>query len=228
VTRNPSDRIESANQLVFSVGQRFFVRGHAGGGTRLMADLVTAVDWNFAGGGGLGNLFVEGRLFPVGPVSSHVRAAFDPERAAFEEAEVGLHFRLRVPRRIARAASLNATYRYLGNPPLFAESVRGEQSTQQVGGTELNQVTWTARLELSERVRLSYSAVLSLVSGEGFIRNRGLLEYVSKCRCWGIGVSVSHERRQGYSGGFEIRFLGLGDERSNLFDGGFGTGLNVY
>ncbi len=227
VTRNPSDRIESANQLVFSVGQRFFARDRPGQGPRLKADVVTAVDWDFAGGRGLGNLTVEGRLFPVGPLSGHVRGAFDPERTAFEEAEIGLNLRLLVPGRIARAATLSTTYRYVGNPPLFAESVRGSGSNQKIGGTELSQLNWNARIELTSRIRLSYSAVFSLVSDEGFIRNRGLLEYVSKCRCWGIGVSVTQERRQGFGGGFEIRFLGLGDERSNLFDGGIGAGLNL-
>jgi len=160
-------------------------------------------------------------------LSGHVRGAFDPERTAFEEAEIGLNLRLLVPGRIARAATLSTTYRYVGNPPLFAESVRGSGSNQKIGGTELNQLNWNARIELTSRIRLSYSAVLSLVSGEGFNRNRGLLEYVSKCRCWGIGVSVTQERRQGFGGGFEIRFLGLGDERSNLFDGGIGAGLNL-
>ena len=226
VTRNPSDRIKSANQLVFALGQRFFVRDRAGRGPRLQADVVTGVDWNFAGGEGLGNLYVEGRLFPVGPFSSHVRGAFDPEKPAFEEAEIGLNFHLLVPGRIARRATLGMTYRYLGNPPLFEETTRGAGTTREDGATEVSQLDWTARIELTSRIRLSYSAVFSLVSGEGFIRNRGLLEYVSKCRCWGIGVSVSEERRQGISGGFEIRFLGLGDEKSNLFDGGIGAGLN--
>ena len=227
VTRNPSDRIAKANQLVFAVGQRFFERSRAGQGSRLQADITTAVDWDFTNGGGLGNLYLEGRLYPVGPFSTHLLGTFNPDRAAFEEAEVGVKLRTLVPGRIARMATLSTTYRYVGQPPLFVESVRGTQSTTEIGGSELSQINWTARLELHARVRLSYSAVLSLVSGEGFIRNRGLVEYVSKCRCWGIGVSLSQERRQGYSGGFQIRFLGLGDDSSNLFDGGLGAGLNL-
>ena len=227
VTRNPSDRIESVNQLVLSLGQRFFVRDYAGQGPRLKADLVTAVDWDFEGEGGLGNLFAEARLFPVGPLSGHLRGAFDPEKVAFEEAEIGIKVDLPVRGWIARHASLGTTYRYVGNPPLFAESVRGKDKSKEIGGTELNQLDLNLRIEFTARVRLSYSSVYSLVSGEGFIRNRGLLEYVSKCRCWGIGVSVSHERRDGFRGGFEIRFLGLGDETSSLFDTGFGAGLNL-
>jgi hypothetical protein len=125
-----------------------------------------------------------------------------------------------------RAARLSTSYRYVSDPPLFAESVRGTESLQEVGANQISQVNWNAQVELTARIRLSYSAVLSLVDGEGFIGNHGLIEYVSKCRCWGIGVSLDHERRQGFSAGLEIRFMGLGDERSNLFDSGLRVGIS--
>ena len=225
VTRNPSDRIDETNQLVLGVGHRFFARDHAGQGPQLKADILTAIDWEFADGGGLGNIYVEGQLFPVGPLSSHVLATFNPETAVFEEGEIGLKFNLLVTGPFVRAVKLSTTYRYVANPPLFAEFVRGTESIEQVGATQVSQVTWNAQVELTSRIRLSYSAVLSLVSDEGFIRNDGLLEYVSKCRCWGIGLSIAQERRQGFSGGLEIRFMGLGDERSNLFDSGIRAGV---
>ena len=95
-----------------------------------------------------------------------------------------------------------------------------------MGDTELNQIDLTSQIELSARIRLSYRAVYSLVGLTGFIRNRGMIEYVSKCRCWGVGVSLYQERRIGFGGGFMIRFLGLGDDETELYDGGFGTGLS--
>ena len=226
VTRNPSDRIDETNQLVLGLGQRFFSRAHAGQAPRLAADLTTAIDWEFADGGGLGNIYIEGRLFPVGRISSHVRGTFNPESALFEEGEVGMNVSTLIPGPYVRAARLSTTYRYVANPPLFAEYVRGTESIQESGATQVSQVYWNAQVELTGRVRLSYSAVLSLVSGEGFIGQHGLVEYVSKCRCWGLGVSLDHERRQGFSGGFEIRFMGLGDERSNLFDSGLRAGVS--
>jgi lipopolysaccharide assembly outer membrane protein LptD (OstA) len=226
VTRNPSDRIDETNQLVLGLGQRFFSRAHAGQAPRLAADITTAIDWEFADDGGLGNIYVEGRLFPVGPISSHVRGTFNPETALFEEGEVGMNVSTLIPGPYVRAARLSTTYRYVANPPLFAEYVRGTESIEESGATQVSQVYWNAQVELTARVRLSYSAVLSLVSGEGFIGQHGLIEYVSKCRCWGLGVSLDHERRQGFSGGFEIRFMGLGDERSNLFDSGLRAGVS--
>ena len=53
-------------------------------------DLVTAIDWDFADSGGLGEIVAEGRMFPIGPFAGRVRAAFDPEAVAFEEGGVEL------------------------------------------------------------------------------------------------------------------------------------------
>ncbi|MFK7897460.1 MAG: LPS-assembly protein LptD [Myxococcota bacterium] len=226
VTRNPSDRIEEANQLVLGVGQRFFVRPGPGRGPRLAGDLITAIDWDFADGGGLGDILVEGRLFGLGPVSGRLRGAFNPETVAVKEGEAEFNVQLPVPRWLANNARVGARYRYLRRLPLFFEIVRGDLSTQKVGNSELNQLDLSGRIELSSRIRVTYRSVYSLIDNE-FIRQRGLVEYVSKCKCWGIGASVNLERRQGFGGGFEIRFLGLGEEKSNLFDGGFGAGLNL-
>lgn len=226
VTRNPSDRVRSANQIVVGLGQRFFTRSSAGRAPRLAGDLMTAIDWDFEDGGGLGDIIVEGRLFPIGPVSGRLRGAFNPETAVVKEGEAEVNMRLPVPQWLANSATLGARYRYVGRLPLFFETVRGDLSTQRVGNTELNQLDLSGRIEFSARIRLTYRSVYSLVDNE-FIRNRGILEYVSKCKCWGVGASVNHERRQGFGGGFEIRFLGLGEEKSNLFEGGFGAGLNL-
>ncbi len=226
VTRNPSDRVEAANQIVFGLGQRFFVRSGEGRAPRLAGDLITAIDWDFADGGGLGDILVEGRLFPIGPLSGRVRGAFNPETVAVKEGEAEVNVRLPVPRWLANNANIGARYRYLRRLPLFFETVRGDLSTQRIGNSELNQLDLSGRIEFSARIRVTYRSVYSLVDNE-FIRNLGVIEYVSKCKCWGVGASVNHERRQGFGGGFEIRFLGLGEEKSNLFEGGFGAGLNL-
>lgn len=227
VTRSPSDRIDNANQIVLALGQRFFARDRRGQGPRLLGDLVTALDWDFANGGGLGDLSFEARLFPRHGVGGRVRGAFNPEDAAFKEGEVGLDLGLPISGRVFRAINLGSSYRYRSELPNFTESVSGNLSDQGAGDSKLNQIDWQASLELTARIRLSYQGVYSFVDGTGFLQNRGLVEYVSKCRCWGVGVSVQHERDQGFGGGLEIRFLGLGDDASNLFEGGLGTGFHL-
>lgn len=227
VTRDPSDRIASANQLVAAVGQRFFSRDRRGRGARLLGDLVTAVDWDFTDGGGLGKVYVEGRLFPLRRIGSRVRGVVNPRSGTIHEGELGLSGLLPLPEGFVRRATLRGDYRYRRRVPLFAESFRGESGDIEAGDDKLNQLSWTARLELAWRVRLSYRGIYSFVEDGGFLRNEGTVEYVSKCRCWGFGVSIFQERQQGVSGGFQVRFLGLGDSSQDLFDGGLGAGLNL-
>jgi hypothetical protein len=226
VTRNPSDRIDAANEVVLGVGQRFFVRKGAGGVPRLRADIKTAVDWDFANGGGLGHLTFEGRLFSIGPVNSYLKGSFNPQRGAVDEGEAGMNVGLPIRGRVIEAVSIGANYHYLRKLPLFFETKIGTPSNERPSDDKLNQVDFNGRIQFGQRLRLGYSAIYSFTGKEGFIRNRGRIDYVSGCRCWGVGAILGYERTNGFSGGFEIRFLGLGDERSNLFNGGLGTGLN--
>jgi hypothetical protein len=171
-------------------------------------------------------MFGEARLLHLGPVASRLRGTFNPESKAFKEGEVELGVNWPLPGSFIRNVNLSTRYRYLRRLPAFFETVRGDTSESRAGDSELNQIDFNSKLELSARIRLSYRAVYSLVGLTGFIRNRGMVEYVSKCRCWGVGVGLYQERRIGFGGGFMIRFLGLGDDDTDLFDGGFGSGLN--
>jgi len=224
VTRNPSDRIDGVNQFVLSLGQKFYVRPNASSAPRLAADLITGVDWDFAGNRGLGNLYLEGRLFPGGPISIRARGAFDPEKVEVQEGEIGFEFQVPGVDRLVRSAHLGTNYRYRSQLPRFAESVRGNPSSTGNGDSVLNQLIANATVELTERIRLRYQLIYSFADNSGLILGRGILDYVSKCRCWGVGLSVFQERRQGVGGGIEIRFLGLGDGKGSLFDSGIGFG----
>ena len=229
VTRNPSDRTQSTNKLVLGLGQRFFAAADATSVPRLKADLTTAIDWNFSGANGLGNIVAEGRAFPMGPLSGRVRTVFDPEAIAFEEGGVELTLSKSSETFFVRGASFTSGYRYLRRPPIFFESdVSQPSSFRRSGNSELNQVDFRFQIELAWRLRLTYSGIYGLTQADqGFIRQGGLIEYVSKCKCWGVGLEIDHENRDGVRWGLIIRFIGMGDERSNLFEGGLGTGVNL-
>jgi hypothetical protein len=227
VTRDPSDRIESANQLVLAVAQRLFSRDRRGRGARLLGDVVTAVDWDFTDDAGLGKVSVEGRLFPLRRVGARIRGVVNPRSGTIHEGELGTSLQLPLPEGFVRRTTLRSDYRYRRRVPLFAESFRGQSGDIETGDDKLHQLSWTARVELAWRIRLSYRGIYSFVEDGGFLRNQGTVEYVSKCRCWGFGVTLYQERKQGVSGGFQIRFLGLGDSSQDLFEGGFGAGLNL-
>ena len=229
VTRDPSDRTPSANKVVLGLNQRFFSADRTNSTPHIRGDLLTAVDWDFSNGEGLGNLVAEGRMFPIGPIGGRVRAVFDPEAVAFEEGGVELSLALASETRFIRRASLVGGYRYVGRPPLFFESDDYNSNNFENGGeSALNQVDFQIQTELAWRIRLTYAAIYGLEGdASGFIRNRGMVEYVSKCRCWGFGVQLDYENRGDFQGGFTIRFLGLGDDRGNLFDSGVATGINL-
>jgi hypothetical protein len=227
VTRNPSDRTESANKFVLGLGQRFFTARRRGP-ARLRADLLTAVDWDFENGD-LGNLIAEGRIFGLGPFRSRVRAAFDPESVTFGEGEVELNAARRFEDAFVRRLELGFRYRYLRQVPNFQETNRGFAQSAS-GDGQVNQLVINERIELSARWRLSHAMIYSLAPGSegGVLTNEGTVEYVSKCRCWGVGVSVFKERRAGVGAGLQIRFLGLGDQDQGLFDSGLGTRFNYF
>lgn len=227
VTRNPSDRVQDTQTIVVGVNQKFFTRKGPRATTRLSGDVTTAVDWDLDDDGAIGDLLVDARLLHLGPVASRLKATFNPESKALKEGEAELGIGWRFDAGFVRRVSLGTRYRYLRRLPAFFETVRGDVSAQRQGDTVLNQLDIRSQIELSARARLSYQSVYSLAEAKaGFLRNRGMIEYVSKCRCWGAGVALYQERRVGLGGGFMIRFLGLGDDESDLFEGGFGTGLN--
>jgi lipopolysaccharide assembly outer membrane protein LptD (OstA) len=223
VTRNPSDRIEEANQIVLSVGQRFFTRRNTRGAILLQGELVTAIDWDFTSNG-FGNITVEGRLFRMGPFSARLRGSFNPESVAFEEEQTEIRYNKGFTNQWIRSVNLSVAHRYLSEVPEFFETNRGSSSIGR--DSEVNQLNVYASLQVTERFRLSYSTIYKLAGDADFIRNQGTVEYVSKCRCWGIGVSVFGQKRDGVGAGLTIRLVGLGDENANLFTGGFGTGVN--
>lgn len=225
VTRDPSDRIRDANQIVLGMTQRFFTRAGPRAAPRLAADLTTAADWDFKQHGGLGSLYADARLLRLGPFNSRIRGAFNPESVAVKEGEAEIGMDIPFADAFLRNLNLSARYRYIRRLPDFSETVRGITATSQKGDSVLNQIDLSSKIELTARIRFTYRAVYSLVD-DGFIRNRGMVEYVSKCRCWGVGVGLYQERRVGFGGGLMIRFLGLGDDDTELFDGGFGSGLN--
>ena len=62
-------------------------------------------------------------------------------------------------------------------------------------------------------------------SSSGRIGNRGLLQFVSGCKCWAIQAEVAEDRRRGVRFGLRYTLLGLGDDSANPFSssGGIGT-----
>lgn len=223
ITRDPADRIESANRVVAAVGQRFYGKRHARAPLRFLGEVLAGVDYDFAEGG-LGSLFLDGRVMPLGPFEARGVLAFDPEAVAVDEGGLDLVFRQKIGLSLLQRVTLVGGYRYRRRIPPVLESDRGLVRIGEIDA--INQIQGRAVLQLTSRVRLRYSTVYKLAERDEFIRNEGTVEYVSKCRCWSIGGTVAVDRRDNLRGGVLFRFIGLGEGKENLFDSGFGTGVN--
>ena len=58
------------------------------------------------------------------------------------------------------------------------------------------------------------------------LRNRGVVEYTSGCRCWAIQLTGEDDRTRGFQAGVNFTLLGFGQSVSAPFAGGgmFGGG----
>ena len=223
LTRSPSDRMDAANRIVLGVGQRFYSRSRSRAPLRLMADVQTAIDWDFAEGG-LGGIYLDARLLNIGPFRARVVAAFDPGAPALDEGGWDLDFVKRFNNPWVRRIRLGLGYRYRRPIPIFLQSNRGIGSLPDTD--KVSQIDLRSQIQITSRVQFRTSTVFKIAAENEFIRNQGVIEYVSKCRCWAIGATVAVDRVDDVSGGLTIRFMGLGDGVNGLMDGGLGFGLN--
>ena len=189
---------------------------------RFLGEVLTGVDYDFAEGG-IGNVFLEGRMMPQGPFGLRGVAAFDPERVALDEGGLDLVFSRKIDALFIRKLTVLGGYRYRRSIPPVLESDRGRVRIGEIDA--INQLNGRLSIELTSRIRVGYATVYKLAERDEFIRNEGTFEYVSKCRCWSVGALISADRRDNLRGGLTFRFIGLGEGRDELFDSGFGTGI---
>ena len=223
LTRNPSDRMDSANRIVLGVGQRFYSRNRSRGPLRLKADVQTAIDWDFVEGG-LGAIYLDARVLDIGPFGARFVGAFDPGTPSLDEAGANLNYVKRFTNPWVRRLRLNVGYRYRRPIPLFLQSNRGFGAPPDTD--KVSQLNLLSEIQITRRVQFRTSTIFKIAAENEFIRNEGAVEYVSKCRCWAVGGMVSIDRRDDIGGGLSIRLMGLGDSGGNLFGKGVGTGLN--
>ncbi len=222
LTRNPSDRIESANRIVLGVGQRLYGQRSGRGPLGLRADLQTAIDWDFAEGG-LGDIYVDGRFLGIGPLTARVMGAFDPTSGRVDEAGLQLAIRQRLDLPLIRRLNVGGSYRYRSEIPPFFESNRGNGRINQSG--TINQFTVSAGLDLYGGISLGYATTFDLAGENKFLTNVGSVQYRSRCECWGASVYVTANRYDQLSGGFTIQFMGFGSGKKSQVAPGFGSNV---
>jgi len=207
---DPSDRIRDVNQLVAGIDQRLYRR--RGVTRRLVGELGLIVDYDFErGGGGLGRIVAEGRRLRLWRSTNRFQVVFDPDRGRIDEglAETSVQWPGEV--------STTLRYRYVRDIPRFFEEfpqVAGSFAPREFD--RIDQLQVQLRVPFLERWALGYHLRYSL-AGNVLLTNSGSLEYVSKCRCWAVGVEVSSARNQSLGVRLRYTVLGFGDDARNPF-----------
>jgi lipopolysaccharide assembly outer membrane protein LptD (OstA) len=143
-------------------------------------------------------------------------ADFDPEDTHFDEAYAEVRWKL-------PAIAFDTGYRWVRRIPLFFEDFQsGDRFETHTDVNHINQIRGGVSLDLTKRWSVRYGAAYSL-EGNLALQNQGLIEYLSKCGCWALGVQISEDRKRGVDAKVVYRLLGLGGEppteRPSLLDG---------
>ena len=93
------------------------------------------------------------------------------------------------------------------------------------GRDSINQIEFGARWAVTRSWALLYDVRYSFEDSI-FLTHRGGVEYISRCSCWAIRVTVEDDRSRGVEFGVQYVVLGLGDDTVRPFSGGaFGAGM---
>jgi lipopolysaccharide assembly outer membrane protein LptD (OstA) len=211
VTLDPADRIERFDGLTVGLGNRFYGKGVGGDTVRLLGEANVSLLYD-AARQRFGDLYVEGTAYPGSGFRSRLIFGYDADKTEVDEGLFGLGWTS------PEGHDLFVGYRYLRNIPKFFENYpfderldKGKQPFDHV-----NQLSLAARIALTRSWALSYDSIYSLESSV-FLRNRGGIEYLSKCKCWAVQALISDERTRGLSFNLQYRLLGLGDDTVRPF-----------
>ena len=215
VTRDDADRIARASRATAGFTNHLY--GTRDDGARVLLADVTMLGLYDTEETRFDAVIVDGRAFPLEKLDLRFHADFDPESAHFDEglAEGTWNF---------PGLAFNAGYRWARRIPLFFENFKaGDRFDSHSGDIDhINQVRGGVSLDLSQRWSVSYGAAYS-IEGNRSLANQGLVEYLSACGCWALGVELQQDRKRGVDAKLVYRLLGLGGEpphpRPSLLDG---------
>ena len=214
VTRDDADRIARASFASAGFGNRIYGK-RANDAQALLADVVLLGLYDVETTR-LDALIVDGRAFPIDQLDLGFHADFDPEAAHLDEgfAEARWNY---------PGLGFNAGYRWARRIPVFFEDFEeGERFDEHSEVEHINQIRGGVSLDLTARWSVSYGAAYS-IEGNHALMNQGLVEYLSECGCWTLGVELQQDRERGVDAKLVYRLIGLGGEpprpRPSLLDG---------
>jgi lipopolysaccharide assembly outer membrane protein LptD (OstA) len=216
VTRDTADRLDSFNGITWGVNNRFYIPASGDEGPRLLADISVSAQYNFADGGRLGNFVIDGVSTPTSGTKVRFNLGFDPEDIELDELLVDVSWSDR------KRLSVYGSYRYLQQIPRFFEDFRFSDDRFDDFKNNFNRVN-QANLGLryqftpywSSRYEIAYAFEQSIL-----LTNRSSVEYLSKCKCWALGLEARQNRQLGFEFNIIYRIVGLGNDPTGFSEGG--------
>jgi lipopolysaccharide assembly outer membrane protein LptD (OstA) len=213
VTRDPSDRIPEFNGLTVALANRFWGALGENGTPRFLADATLSAQYDFAEGE-VGLIVLDGHAFPTPLTTARVNFGFDPESAEIDE---GL---FEVAKAFLAGHRVGMRYRYLRDIPRFYEDFPYAKERFRHVRNDFDQVS---QIDLYLRYSITQSWAATYLGSYSFerslvLRNRGGIEYFSRCRCWAVRLEVEQDRERGVQFNLLYTLTGLGDDRSRPFE----------
>ena len=199
VTRDDADRIERANRVTLGFGNRLYRR------SGLLADFALLGLYDIVGDR-FDAVVLDGRAFPHERVDLRFHADLDPDELRFDEGlaqGVWSH---------PIGVRLDAGYRWAREIPLFFEDFAiGERFEAGRDVDHIHQIQGGTKLDLTEQWSVGYRFAYS-IEGNLLLANQGIVEYLSRCKCWALGLRLSQDRSRGIDVSLEYRLVGFGGE----------------
>ena len=215
VSRDPSDRLERAHQLTFGASQRVVTPANADGLPMLQADLTVLGLYDFEGHD-FGNVVVDGRVAPDRFGRLRFQLGFDTDDVRVDEGLAAWGWDHR------DGHALNVSYRYLRRvADVFERFPGGDRFDDARTEDQVEELGGSIRLAITRQITASWRAAYSFETNR-LLGNQGIIEYLSSCGCWSVGVEIEDDRTRGFRAKALYRIIGLGnDARPNpggLFD----------
>jgi lipopolysaccharide assembly outer membrane protein LptD (OstA) len=205
VTRDTADRVRRSNRASFGFANRFYGRPLGAGPARLLADFTLLGLYEFEDRE-FGNALLDGRAYPFRQTRARFNLSFDPEEARADEALAQIGWRH------PDGHGVSIGYRFVRRiPDVFENFLHGDRYDNYSELEHINQADAALQLVLLSRWTLAYRIAYSF-DQDLLIANRGLIEYLSRCRCWALGAELSADRASGIEVRVVYRLMGLGRE----------------
>jgi hypothetical protein len=213
VTRDTADRLQEFNGVTFGFANRFWGTLGPDAAPRFIADATLLGQYAFSEHD-FGLVVLDGRVFPFERTTARVNFGFDPEETNVGEALLELAQAFEGGHRVG------VRYRYLRDVPEFFERfdyVRERFRHAEDDFDHVNQIDAYFRVSITQSWAVTYVGSYSFEQSL-ILRNRGGIEYFSRCRCWAVRLEIEQDRERGVNFNLMYTLTGLGDDRHRPFE----------